>query len=96
LSVQSEEGKIKLDCPECQAGTSSVVLERVKHLPKNLALLNVLEVRKNNTSSRSINSLKDESFSVPRINRSYQEEDEDEALMTAINGKETHSEQEHC
>jgi hypothetical protein len=86
-----EEGKIQLTCPDCPGGVSHVVLERVTLLPKNLALTTFLDTRKNNTSTRSINSLKDESFNVPKLNQSYHEEDEDEALMTAIDGKETHS-----
>jgi hypothetical protein len=89
-----EEGKVKLVCPECPEGAYSVVIEQVALLPKNLALMNFMESRKNSMSNPSMNSLKDESFNVPKINRSYHEEDEDEALMTAINGKETHSQQE--
>lgn len=73
LAVPLAEGKIKLNCPECPENSSFVELPRVNLLPKNIALLSFLEGRKNNTSTRSINSLKDESFSVPRINRSYQE-----------------------
>lgn len=59
LCVPQGEGKSSLACPECPKGASSLFLERIEHLPKNLALLNFLEARKNNTSTRSINSLKD-------------------------------------
>ncbi len=91
LSIPHEEANIKLTCPDCPGGVSYVILERVNLLPKNLALTNFMDARKNNTSTRSIKSLKDESFNVPKVNQSYQEEDEDDALMTAIDENKTHS-----
>jgi hypothetical protein len=91
LAQEQESGKLLIVCPE---DGLEVVLDRVAMLPINKALVNFLEARKNNISTRSMISFKDESFSVPRINRSYQEDEDAEALITAINGKEHSSHQD--
>ena len=53
-------------------------------MPKNVALLNLIEAKRKNNSAESIQSIKDESFNVPKVNQSNEEDKDAEELITAI------------
>ena len=83
--VEREEEASTLICPEDQQ--SIPVPSNLEELPKNIALMKIIEGRKKNSSNNSNSSIRDASFDVSKINKEEecQEDEVAEELISEIN-----------
>jgi hypothetical protein len=67
LSLSSQQPNPSLTCPEDQQ--SLTLPTNIEKLPRNIALMKIIEGRKKNSSNHSSASIKDASFDVSKINK---------------------------